>query len=208
MSALKVSLTFLDGPPSLIITKCTHIARCMTGNTNFPIPPVSPSGLQTAVDYLKKMQGKVKGGNGKDSSRRDAALADVDDYIRQEAEYVNRACNYDMEKLLSSGFEMLQEQKPVSPMPAIATRLTLRNGKRPGEVIAGIDMIQHCRIAIGRISADPEYPSSTTSEVDGTSRTRVFFSALPSDSQMWVSVKCRGAHGDSDWGPSVNILVR
>jgi len=179
----------------------------MTDNKNFPVPPVSPTGLQTAVDYLKKMQSKAKGGNGKDNSRRDEALADVDDYIRQEAEYVNRACNYDLEKLLSSGFEMLKEEKPVNPLPCIATRLTLRNGKRSGEVIAGIDMVQHCRIAIGRISHDPEFTSDST-EVIGTSRTRVFFSSLLRDSQMWVSVKCRGVHGDSDWCPSVQILVR
>jgi len=179
----------------------------MTGNVNFPIPPISPPGLQTAIEHLKKMQGKVKGGNGKDSAHRDEALADVDDYIRQEAEYVNHTSCYDLDKLLSSGFELHHEEKQ-TPIPAKTTKLALRNGKRPGEVIAAIDLVQHCKVAIGRISIDPDFPTSSTTEVIGSSRTRIVFSALVRGTHLWISVKCRGANGDSGWSHAEEITVR
>ena len=105
MSACKVSLAFLDGSITEVITKSTAIAKSMTNNTNFPVPPVSPAGLQNAVNHLKEMQKKVKGGNGKAAANLNEALADVDDFIRQEAEYVNHASYYDLEKLRSSGFD-------------------------------------------------------------------------------------------------------
>jgi len=207
MSTFKVSIAFLEGPVPAIITKCHHIAKCMTANTNFPIPPVSPTGLQTAVEHLKKMQGKVKGGNGKDSALRDEALADVDDYIRQQAEYVNHTSSYDLDKLLSSGFEMHHEEKK-TPFPAMANTLELRNGKRPGELIATIDMIQYCKVAIGRISTSADFPSSSTTEVIGSSRTRVVFTSMIRGTDVWVSVKCRGSNGDSDWSAAKEIRVR
>jgi len=49
MSAFKSITGLLDGSPSGIITKSAHIAKHMTNNTNFPVPPVTPAGLQTAV---------------------------------------------------------------------------------------------------------------------------------------------------------------
>jgi hypothetical protein len=207
MSTFKVSIDFLEGPVPGIISKSMHIAKCMSGNANFPIPPVSPVGLQTAIEHLKKMQGKVKGGNGKDSAHRDEALADVDDYIRQEAEYVNHTSSYDLDKLLSSGFELLHEQKH-TPVPDRPIKVALRNGKRPGEVIAGIDLVQHCKVAIGRISMDADFPSSSTTEVIGTSRTRVVFSALIRGTHVWIAVKCRGTNGDSKWSTVEEITIR
>jgi len=207
MSTFKVSIAFLEGPVPGIISKCSHIAKCMKGNTNFPIPPVSPAGLQTAVDHLKKMQAKVKGVNGKNSANRDEALADVDDYIRQEAEYVNHTSSYDLEKLLSSGFELLHEEKQ-TPVPDKATKIELRNGKRPGEVIAAIDLVQHCKVAIGRVSTDADFPDASTTEVIGSSRSRIVFSSLIRGTQIWVAVKCRGTNGDSNWSAAEEIMVR
>ena len=105
MGALKVSLSFLDGSVDSIIAKCTRIATAMTGNKNFPIPPITPEGLQTSVDELKQMQRRAKGNHPQDISNRDIALADVNDFILQNAAYVEQACKNNLEVLLSSGFD-------------------------------------------------------------------------------------------------------
>ena len=207
MSAFKVSMAFLEGPVISIIAKSSLIAKNMTNNTNFPVPPISPTGLQNAVEHLKKMQKRVKGTNGKATANRDEALADLDDYIRQQAAYVNHTSYYDLDKLLSSGFDKLTEEK-ISPVPGKVTKLSLRNGKRSGEVIALIDLVQHCKIAIGRVSSDPSFHPDSTTEVIGSSRTRVFFSELIRNSQVWISTKCHGNNGDSDWCEAKEILVR
>jgi len=207
MSSFKVSVAFLEGTVATIVAKSTHIARSMKSNTNFPVPPVSPEGLKGAADHLKEMQGKVKAGNYKDEMNRDEALADVDDFIRQQAEYINHACNYDLDKLTSSGFDLHKEEK-VTSLPAKVTSLTIRNGRRPGEVIALTDLVQHCTVAIGRFSTDPDFGAAYTSEVVGSSRTRVLFSALPRGAHLWISVKCRGLNGDSEWCAAQEINVK
>jgi hypothetical protein len=207
MSSFKVSIAFLDGPVTTIIAKSASIVKHLDHNSNFPKPPVSPTGLQDAVEHLKKMHKKVKSGTGKAAANLDQARADVDDYIRQEAEYVNHTSYYDLDKLLSSGFDKLVEKK-MSPVPGKVTKLLLRNGQYIGEVIATIDVVQHCQIAIGRVSTDPSFHRDSTTEVIGSSRNRVYFSSLVRNSRVWISVKCRGTNGDSDWCAAKEILVR
>jgi hypothetical protein len=206
MGVFKVSIAFLEGPVTTLIAKSALIAKRMTNNTNFPVPPISPTGLQNAVDHLKKMQKKVKGVKGKATTSRDEARADVDDYIRQQAAYVNQTSYNDLDKLLSSGFDKVVEE--ISPIPDKVTKLVLRNGQYIGDVIAVIDVVKHCKVAIGRVSTDPSFHPDSTTEVIGSSRNRVYFSALIRNSRVWVSAKCRGKNGDSDWCEAEKILVR
>ena len=106
MCALKVSLTFLEGPVDSIITQGTRIAVSMNENKNFPIPPISPAGLQSVIDELKSMEKKSKTQKARQISDRDIALADVRDFIEQNASYVETASKNDVAILLSSGFEV------------------------------------------------------------------------------------------------------
>ena len=114
MSSLKVSLSFLDGPVSTIIAKCRQIATSMTTNKNFPVPPISPAGLQSSVDELKLMESKAKAGRLQDIKNRDVALADLNDFILQNAAYVEQASRNNLEILLSSGFDAQERTVSVS----------------------------------------------------------------------------------------------
>ena len=106
MCALKVSLAFLEGPVDSIISKGTTIATSMNENKYFPVPPISPAGLQSVIDELKLMESKSKAHKLRQISDRDVALADVRDFIEQNASYVENASKNDMGILLSSGFEV------------------------------------------------------------------------------------------------------
>ncbi len=77
----------------------------MNGNENFPIPPISPEGLQSVVDDLKLMESKAKDNKQQHIVNRDVALADVQDFLLQNATYVENASKNDLVVLLSSGFE-------------------------------------------------------------------------------------------------------
>lgn len=106
MCALKVSLTFLEGPVDSIISHGTRIATSMNENKYFPVPPISPAGLQSVIDELKLMEKKSKDHKPRQISDRDVALADVRDFIEQNASYVENASKNDVGILLSSGFEV------------------------------------------------------------------------------------------------------
>ncbi|MBA2422340.1 MAG: hypothetical protein H0V61_03860 [Chitinophagales bacterium] len=110
MSSLKVSRAFLDGPVANIINQATKVATSMNGNENFPIPPISPGGLQSVVNDLKLMETKAKDNKQQHIINRDVALADVQDFLLQNATYVENASKNDLVILLSSGFEA--QQKP------------------------------------------------------------------------------------------------
>ncbi|MBA2407331.1 MAG: hypothetical protein H0V65_04995 [Chitinophagales bacterium] len=105
MSSLKVSREFLDGPVAKIINQATKVAESMNGNKNFPIPPISPDGLQSVVNDLKLMETKAKDKKQQHIINRDVALADVQDFLLQNATYVENASKNDLVVLLSSGFE-------------------------------------------------------------------------------------------------------
>ncbi|MEO6169064.1 MAG: hypothetical protein ABIO46_09460 [Chitinophagales bacterium] len=106
MCALKVSLAFLEGPVNSIIVHGTKIATSMNENKYFPIPPISPAGLQSVIDALKVTETKAGTNKPRQLSERDSALADVRDFIEQNASYVENASKNDMGILLSSGFEV------------------------------------------------------------------------------------------------------
>ena len=107
MSAVKVSIEFLDGPVSGVIKQCTHIAASMTNNKIFNTGPVSSEGLITAVKHLSLMEKKVKGGRASDVENRNIALGDVDDYIRQLAGFLNRY-SFGREELQTTGFLLIE----------------------------------------------------------------------------------------------------
>ncbi|MEP7128695.1 MAG: hypothetical protein ABI729_07500 [Chitinophagales bacterium] len=106
MCALKVSLTFLEGPVKSIIARGTTIASSMNENKFFPVPPISPAGLQSVIDELKASESKASTQKRSQVSDRDVALADVRDFIEQNATYVENASKNDLAVLLSSGFEV------------------------------------------------------------------------------------------------------
>jgi hypothetical protein len=123
MAAFKVSLAFLEGPVHTVISKSEYIAKCMDQNTNFPSPPITAGGVKTAVDHLKEMEAKTHKGGRKDLQNRDIALADLDDFIRQNAKYINRLAYYDNDKLLSSGYDStpqneIKRAEPIDRGPA------------------------------------------------------------------------------------------
>ena len=106
MCALKVSLAFLEGPVDVVITEGTRIATSMNENKYFPIPPISPAGLQSVIDTLKEIETKNRVKKPNRINERDMALEDVRDFIVQNASYVEHASKNDAEILLSSGFEI------------------------------------------------------------------------------------------------------
>ena len=78
----------------------------MNENKYFPVPPISPAGLQLVINELKATETKAGTRKPRQVSERDTALADVRDFIEQNASYVENASKNDVAILLSSGFEV------------------------------------------------------------------------------------------------------
>jgi len=108
MSSLKVSVKFLEGPVDGIVTRGSRIAKSMKGNKIFKTGPVSPEGLEEAINHLSAMDKKSKSGKAGDVAECKVALSDVDDYIRQIADFLNRY-SYGKEELETTGFKLTDE---------------------------------------------------------------------------------------------------
>ena len=112
MAALKVSLSFLDEPVHTIITKAGNLARLMTNNDLYKYSPISADGLKTAVEHLKEMEKKAKSKLAPDIESCRMALGDVDDFVRQIAEFINHSS--DSRKLTDNGFDFTAEVQKIN----------------------------------------------------------------------------------------------
>jgi hypothetical protein len=119
MSSIKVSVQFLDGPDSAIIKKSMRIVKSLTKNPIFRLCPVSPEGIQTAVEHLSDMHKKAKKGGKQNVENLNEARGDVDNYIRQTADYIN-ARSLQKEELETSGFDLIEGGIKNHGVPAVA----------------------------------------------------------------------------------------
>ena len=113
MAASKVSLAFLEEPVPTIISKTKHIAEVMVNNDVYKSSPISAQGLKSAVEHLRDMEKKARGGHRHDVENRDIALGDVVDFIQQIADFMNHSS--DPRKLENNGFDFtIGDQKSTS----------------------------------------------------------------------------------------------
>ena len=113
---LRVSLGFAEASDHTVEGVAGDVLDNMTGNPNFPTPPVLPPALFGARnEFLQAMADQAQGGTAataEKNNKREALLV----LLRQLASYVQDNCDNDLAKLLSSGFEAVNMNRVQSPL--------------------------------------------------------------------------------------------
>src|SRR5438105_1806863 len=175
---LKCSLAFLQGSIEKILDKTKKIGDQLTLNVLlFTLLPITPAAFLLLVDDLRAKQSRVKNGSHQDKLDRDTSFNAVNDAVHLIAPRVETVSANDPDVMNKSGFDP-QKEKHTAPPPATPTGLHMRAGHLTGEAIGDIDLMEHCKIAIGRVSVDPNFPDATTTTVIGNSRHEVIFHNL------------------------------
>lgn len=200
----KVSLGFAKLPDTELDNFAQAVIDAMTGNTNYPSPPVTMVNLQTATDdFTAKLAAAATGGVA-DTAAKNNSRQNLVTMLRQQASYVQMTCGEDMAKLLTSGFEA-QSTNRTSVQLGKPQGLSIKNGGG-GQLFARVDPIKNANMYEGRIK--PSDADWLPSVFTGDSQ-RVIFNGLTPGKNYTIEVRALGgATGQSDWSdPSSHMAM-
>jgi len=186
----------LGGLPSTgIVAKSQGIHDKMDGNALYPAADPTPAVMQTDINALAAANAEVSNNGGKAAYQaRNVAEKKVRANLKKWVGYVQMASGGDRDKILASGFGVVERGTPYSqPNPplnlnALLTRTANRVALR-WEFQPGVDM-HHVFMSK---SNDP----FTWELIGSTTKCRFDVNNLPSGEARWFAVTAIGAAGES-----------
>lgn len=113
----RVSLSFVEFADGDLPPFATGVVEHLTGNANFPTPPVPVPDLTAAnADYVARLAA-VEDGTRKDTVAKNLARRTLENLLRQEAAYVQSLASENLEMLLSSGFQAVSTNRARVELP-------------------------------------------------------------------------------------------
>jgi hypothetical protein len=114
--------------PVQLLALLDNVIAKMTGNTNFPTPPISLTDLGALRDKFQTSIEAATGGAVKDKKERDKQVLEVRDALRVTADYQRATSNGDAAILATGGFELKKFPQPIGevgkPNKVVATATT------------------------------------------------------------------------------------
>ena len=186
-----------------LVTTAGAVVKEMTGNANFPNPPVDLKTLETAVDDLSAaIAAQVQGGTASTAHKRNKRVPVIDLLVRL-AHYVHDNCGNNPAIVLSSGFQVAGNSRVRSPLskPVI---ISIDAGKST-ELVLKLSPVSNSRIF------DVEFAPLGANNTPGdwkdaglftNSRSITVGNLVPGTTYVF-RVRAAGTTGYSDWSDPV-----
>ena len=195
--------SFTSLPVFLFIAYMRNVVVKMTGNVNYttPIPPLAD--VTTALDDLETKAVKAQTGTTEDTAIRNVAWDGAADIARTLAGYAQLTANFDIEKLLSSGFEAQRGRGPTQPVN-MPLNLRVAQGNT-GEL--DVRWVRDGRNSLMFEVQHATAPDGTYTNHPSVSNSRATIGNLTPGTMIWSRVRSNGAGGSSDWTVPVCKMV-
>lgn len=105
--------------PTELLALTRNVVSKMTDNANFPTPIVALKSISDKADELETAIREATHGSRQSKLHRNDVVAEVQDLLRSQAEYVRGVCNGDRTMLESSGYELskIPEKRGIPSAP-------------------------------------------------------------------------------------------
>jgi len=117
--SIEKTIRVLDGfakvPDGGVLSRGTVVQTNMTGNPNFPDPPVNLADLKAAIGRFSALIAEALDRSKKVIAEKTKQREVVIDMLRLLARYVEVTCDGDMAKFQTSGFQPASATKPQTP---------------------------------------------------------------------------------------------
>lgn len=191
-------------PPTLLMLM-RHVTKSLTGNANYPNPPVSLADMATLGNDLEAAIHAGMQGGLAERERRNALVEQAKAVLTKTGNYVRAEANGDRVKLSTSGFGMARIPETVG-LPLVPMMKSAMATARSGEVDirwsfekgSSSHRLMKC---LKDPATDPEWV-----EVIITTRTRHLVTGLAPLQNIWFAVSAMGPGGET--ALSEPILVR
>ena len=99
-----------------LIARATTIANQMTGNANYPTPPVDPNTLKTTIADFSTAVAAALGGGVSQTAEKDKVKDRLVHMLSQLVAYVEATAGTDLAIFTSSGFQAKPPKTPAQPL--------------------------------------------------------------------------------------------
>ena len=195
LANIKLLLTSLT--PVMLLAFLRNVAAKMTGNVNFPTPPLTPAALTALGDDLEAAIEAATDGSKQSRLVRDGLVEDVRGALRGTADYVRMQAKRDKIVLASSGFPLTNVPAPLGPL----TVPVIRNARTTG-ITGQVEVIWKGQKGADFFSlffsdVDPALPTTKWVLVASTKNVRYMMNDLEPFKAVWFAVSATGAAGET-----------
>jgi len=190
-----------------VVTIGATIQTAMTGNSNFPNPPVDLVILKTDIDGLSALIVEAQDGSKKVIAEKNKQRDVVVKKLRLLGRYVEVHCNNDMAIFKSSGFEPVTTTR-IQPQGLSPNIRSIDHGANSGQIVVRLKAVPQAVSYELRYTADGNgatAPAWMTEVVTGV-RTPVTIDSLTPGTRYAFQVRTLGKSGYSDWSDSVTFM--
>lgn len=199
----KVSVGFRKLPDSELDNFANNVIRAMTGNANFPAPPVTIAALQAALDDFIAKCAAARGGAFVDTAAKNNSRRELVEMLRRFAGYVQIHCNNDLAVLLTSGFEAHSTNRAPAPLDQ-PQGVVIKHGVS-GQLIVSVNRVKNTRMYEARIKTDD---GDWAPSVFSSDSRRIAFEGLTPGVVYTVQVRSLGGStGQSDWSDPTSRMA-
>lgn len=191
-------------------TLAGKVVDCMKDSTIFVDPPVALEELENqAQDYQTKWEVAKDGGSKLEKTLRDEAKEVLLETFSRLATYVNHTAKGKMSVLVSSGFELESDQKPlrVTDIPAL---VKIVDGPQKNQLLLRFQSVKNVSFY--------EYQYTDSVDTNGEPiwdeifQTRNSFNNIIAPTRpgvvYYARVRTRNGAGASDWSDTARLMAR
>jgi hypothetical protein len=204
----KVKFSLSGAPDGDAVQSCNSLKTALTGNANFPSPPVTLAAfaalIATAQTKLTTADTAAQAAM-QATTEKDNAIGEMAAAANQLAAYVDLMANGDESKILSAGLSVRAARAPQS-VPDAVQNLSLTAGDNSGELDAQWDPPGNAKSYEVQTSADP-FSDATWKTTETVTNSKVALLGLPSAAKIWVRVRGINSAGKGAWSdPAVKVV--
>jgi hypothetical protein len=204
----RVKFSFKDMSDTEAIQACLNLKTALTGNVNFPTPPVLPPALGTKITSAQAKltaADNAQAASKQATADKDAEMDVLKAMAMQDIGYVDLTANGNESMILSAGLPVRSAKTPQS-VPNQVMNLSLTTGDNDGSLDAHWDSQNNISTFEVQGSPDP-FTSTSFVTLDTVTKSSTTLPGLPSGSRHWVRVRGVNSAGKGPWSdPAVKTV--
>jgi hypothetical protein len=190
-----------------LVSRGTSVQTNMTGNANFPNPPVNLADLKAAIERFSALMAEALDGSKRVIAEKNKQRETVIKMLRLLARYVEFASKDDVAIFNTSGFELASTTK-VQPPPLSEKIRKIEHGANSGQIVVWIKAVPNAssyelRYAVG--GSDGTSGTWTTQIVTNV-KTSVTIQSLTPGATYVFQARALAKDGYTDWTDSVTFM--
>ncbi len=199
---------FSNASDADVVSRGTNVRTNMTGNSNFPNPPVDLATLKAGIESFSALIAEALDGSKKVIAQKHKQREAVIKMLRLLGRYVEVTCKDDMAIFKSSGFEPASATKATSE-PLSEKIRKIEHGANSGQVLVRVRTVPKAssyELRYGLSGSGGTPPGTWTNQLVTSVKTPVTLHGLTPGATYVFQARAVTKAGYTDWSDSVAFI--